>query len=424
MAFQSTSPAGDDSASQRPTSSFHCISIHISRRRWLKKIKLLGKTEIYFNPHLPQEMTHLGNLIYMTLKYFNPHLPQEMTLLIFLQAHLHYLFQSTSPAGDDSNARIQEIDKQIISIHISRRRWLDLERTSMESILLFQSTSPAGDDSIYNVNISTAMLFQSTSPAGDDSIIARYHDIRNSYFNPHLPQEMTPYCIFVLFIQIKFQSTSPAGDDSFLSRCWCMAFSISIHISRRRWLLFAVYRWYLKQDFNPHLPQEMTLLRYLAAYSDSVFQSTSPAGDDSIFLNAVLTSNVISIHISRRRWLKPQTQAFSAHMISIHISRRRWLFLAHTLKYGLYISIHISRRRWLCSITYFALHFSISIHISRRRWLLRWLDFSAMHLEFQSTSPAGDDSGIYLQLFDLNFISIHISRRRWLSSPPICLFWV
>ena len=56
-----------------------------------------------------------------------------------------------------------------------------------------------------------------------------------------------------------FQSTSPAGDDS----------------------AGAGILTNLLTDFNPHLPQEMTLLGAVQTLPTDIFQSTSPAGDDS-----------------------------------------------------------------------------------------------------------------------------------------------
>ena len=98
-----------------------------------------------FNPHLPQEMTHYNRLRHDKSTDFNPHLPQEMTLAkFFVQINVVFYFnphlpqemtpyqtnvrktivkfQSTSPAGDDSANASKEINRKVISIHISRRR--------------------------------------------------------------------------------------------------------------------------------------------------------------------------------------------------------------------------------------------------------------------------------------------------------------
>ena len=168
--FQSTSPAGDDS-----NSPYQSLRHHQN-----------------FNPHLPQEMTQVPELI---IEFSIP-------------------FQSTSPAGDDSESQIKERDKQLISIHISRRRWLPKKNNSPSCV---------------------------------------------PDFNPHLPQEMTQILIYNRSSILLFQSTSPAGDDS-RDRAGSSWFcKISIHISRRRWLELNTTLFGFLGNFNPHLPQEMTL---------------------------------------------------------------------------------------------------------------------------------------------------------------------
>ena len=111
-----------------------------------------------------------------------------------------------------------------------------------------------------------------------------YRAVRSAFFhfNPHLPQEMTRPPFSYHSNWQRFQSTSPAGDDSRQSRCRCVGASISIHISRRRWLLCGGSG-YIKF---------------------SLFQSTSPAGDDSESFYISHSNTHISIHISRRRWLQ------------------------------------------------------------------------------------------------------------------------
>ena len=75
-----------------------------------------------FNPHLPQEMTQCAWDVIWRQENFNPHLPQEMTLHMICIPQQTTVFQSTSPAGDDSLAPVIDVIHSVISIHISRRR--------------------------------------------------------------------------------------------------------------------------------------------------------------------------------------------------------------------------------------------------------------------------------------------------------------
>ena len=256
--FQSTSPAGDDSKIMVRNAIITIISIHISRRRWLCLNGCLDILRCYFNPHLPQEMTQTIKNQVSRGDDFNPHLPQEMTRYGW-------------------------------GWHLSYR-----------------------------------------------------------HFNPHLPQEMTPYTIEGFCVYLDFNPHLPQEMTHDPERAWQLCTCISIHISRRRWLV--------------------TSFRSLTGWF--WFQSTSPAGDDSFSFAHNLGLSKISIHISRRRWLVKSASQQLGYPISIHISRRRWLYVkfGDVSDYELFQSTSpAGDDSWYQGD--WSLRSGISIHISRRRWL-------------------------------------------------------
>ena len=120
--------------------------------------------------------------------------------------------------------------------------------------------------------------FQSTSPAGDDSVYGVMW--KPSY---------------------EFQSTSPAGDDSLLPDWLLIALrNFNPHLPQEMTLITG-NSWQISPDFNPHLPQEMTRKASTKRIWHNQFQSTSPAGDDSAAVIVKPRRPGISIHISRRR---------------------------------------------------------------------------------------------------------------------------
>ena len=77
---------------------------------------------MYFNPHLPQEMTQqIEAALYMNLIFQSTSPAGDDSLQQYWKVHF-IQFQSTSPAGDDSAAQKAKMGVDDISIHISRRR--------------------------------------------------------------------------------------------------------------------------------------------------------------------------------------------------------------------------------------------------------------------------------------------------------------
>ncbi len=233
--------------------------------------------------------------------YFNP-LPQQGKTLLRLEEHLfklqisihfpnrgrhylgelqeinNYLFQSTSPTGEDTckifytlyfNGYFNPLPQQGKTHGI-------VTNSVFEKI--FQSTSPTGEDTAGNHRNYSLTLFQSTSPTGEDTTV-NPEKLRQERISIHFPNRGRHHRpSFGIQYGQPFQSTSPTGEDTNIHDTYFNSTIISIHFPNR----------------GRHI--EKTGLKG----NCSLFQSTSPTGEDTISQITKFQVNIISIHFPNR----------------------------------------------------------------------------------------------------------------------------